>query len=342
MNRTVIAIRRLLVVALSFWTSLACSSLDGSEEEVGRDLGMLVLPLETQVSHGVRYRLKDASFTISAIDGSVTKYVNTDDRKTDSIRVELSAGAYEVSIASKAETFRIDRVLRNGTTTAAVNVELASPSSQTVVLSAGVDTRLVFKFDVDGAALGFGELLLEIEVTERTDGGMGGANDGSAGAASAGAGGMAGEGPEGGAGAGGSGEEPVGGSAGSGPTACNDCLNADPQLPPNYNGACTDIAECAAVRECVVTSNCYQVGKSPSECYCGVGADINDCQTPAFVPTGACVAEIVAAMARDGEELTNANMVGVLASDATTSGKAFQILIAVSQAGICVPECTLK
>jgi hypothetical protein len=204
-------------------------------------------------------------------------------------------------------------------TESADNVELLSAPKRTVDLEEGADTRVVFRFLVDGVTLGFGDLVIEIAVQERGAGG-----------ASAGVGGS------------GSGE---GGGAGGGTfdDACNQCLD-DTLLqmsgePVNQN--CSAVAECAAVRECVVASNCYQTDKSPSICYCGVDVNINDCQDPNFVPQGVCADVIKDAFVFDQKPTDNATVVGQMAAASTTSGHAFGVLIPATQIGICIDECTL-
>jgi cysteine-rich repeat protein len=135
-----------------------------------------------------------------------------------------------------------------------------------------------------------------------------------------------------------------GGNAGQGGSSdlnpdCVGCL--DINIPDNLNQACSGDAECAAVRDCVVDSNCFQTGKSPSECYCGPAASIGDCSAAAFVPTGLCVSEIRAALTKDGQALDNASVVAAMAAATTTSGKAFGILIPATDFGICIAECSL-
>ena len=124
---------------------------------------------------------------------------------------------------------------------------------------------------------------------------------------------------------------------------CNDCLSADPNVAP-FNDACNDptvwaLGSCSEIRDCVASSNCYQLGKAPSDCYCGDGVDINVCSQASFDPTGSCEDEIRAAFPAG---TSNADIAGGMAAPGlNASGDAFNILINSAAFGICVDECTL-
>lgn len=341
---------RLIILALACLAALpGCSGLDSRDE--GKDFGTLVLPLETGVTEGIKFRLRDASFTVTSVPPGFTRVLRADARKTQEIRVELLPGTYQVEISSDQETFQVDRVAEDLSVTAAKNVALLSPPLQVVELRNAEDTRVTFQFEVDGIELGFGELILDVDVTERpasggaggeigaggsggaSEGGAGGANEGGAGGAAVGGAGGANEGGAGGLSQGGSSEGGAAGAVGQ----CNNCL--DTQIPDQLNQQCTSVTECAAVRDCAITSHCYAT--TASDCYCGVGVAVGTCVAPAFVPGGACAAEIVAAMKLDGQALDNANVVGVLTSSNTTSGEAFGILQPAQSLEICLAECGL-
>ncbi|MEN9581886.1 MAG: hypothetical protein RJA70_4895 [Pseudomonadota bacterium] len=123
---------------------------------------------------------------------------------------------------------------------------------------------------------------------------------------------------------------------------CPSCL--DTNIPGGLNQACSANANCAAVRDCVVDSDCFKAGKSPSECYCGPTATIGQCSAPAFDPIasgGLCVPQIRAALTSVGQALDNANVLGVMAAAGNPSGDAFGILVPAADFGICIAECTL-
>ena len=305
-----------LITTLMFLCWGGCSKNTPREDSSKAEkTGTLVLPLETISSSGTRYRLKRATFTI--VGEGIERVVNADERSTNEIRVELNPGQYTVTIAPLGEGYEIDRILEDLSTEPAENVQLLSNPVQTVQLEEGVDTPLVFRFEVDGVALGFGDLVLEVEVEERMPG-NGGASNGSGGAG---------------------GGDPVDAGGATGATeACNECL--DEFVPDNLNPACSSNALCKAVRDCVVETNCYQTDKSPSECYCGIGADINDCQLTSFVPTGPCKDEILAAFPAGSDNATVTG--GMAAPGLNPSGDAFNILINSSILGICVSECSLS
>jgi len=100
------------------------------------------------------------------------------------------------------------------------------------------------------------------------------------------------------------------------------------------------LGDCAAIRDCVVSSNCFQLPDSlPHGCYCGEGVDINLCWVGSFVPTGGCADEIAAAFPLGS---SNQDILTDMAKpNANASGAALNILINSAQLGICVAECTL-
>ena len=120
---------------------------------------------------------------------------------------------------------------------------------------------------------------------------------------------------------------------------CVGCL--DVMVPDNLNQNCTAAAGCAAVRKCVVDSNCFQIGGSdPSECFCGIGADLNACVLPEYVPAGPCANEIRAAFPAGTD---NATITAEMAAPgANASGDAFNILINSAIIGLCIEECSLQ
>jgi hypothetical protein len=301
-------------MALVFLALLpSCGGLDPRNEAKG--LGTLVLPLETSVAEGIKFRLRDATFRVTSVPPGLTRLLQTDDRKTQEIRVELLPGTYRIEITPNRGSYQVDRVAEDQSVEPAENVELLSPAIQVVELRNAEDTRVTFQFEVDGIALGFGDLVFVVDVTERpADGGSGGA---------VGSGGTAGSSDQGG--------------TASSFGLCSDCLDA--QVPDNLNQQCSSVAQCAAVRECAVDSQCYFA--SAHECYCGAGVTVGECVAPAFVPSGACAAQIVAALTLDGEALANANVVGVTTASFTTSGKAFGILLPAQEFQLCVAECGL-
>lgn len=295
-------------------------SIDVGAEQAA-ETGSISVALETVSASGTRYRISNATFRITSVDDpSLVRFINVDDRSTTEILVELPAGTYTVEITpTEGDEFVIEEILDDLTTVPAENVELVTDTVQTIEVVDGQDTNVNFGFEVGEIALGFGELVVEIEVNER------GFDAGAA--ISTDAGDVSGESPDSG--------------VTTDPTeACNECLDAE--VPGGLNAACSSDVECAAVRDCVIVSDCFQLGKSPSVCYCGEDQDINECQDPTFVPQGTCASEITDAFAADGQATDNATIVGQLAADGTTSGQAFNILIGSSQFGFCLSECSLE
>jgi hypothetical protein len=126
---------------------------------------------------------------------------------------------------------------------------------------------------------------------------------------------------------------PVGGDE------CLDCINAETELGlGDFNqSSCEPSAGCVSVRDCVLDSGCF--GGIPAECYCGVGADLNLCETDVnFVPGGPCAAEIIATAGSDSP--TGADILNRFYNPEYELGLAM-LLISSTQQSMCVDECSL-
>jgi hypothetical protein len=159
-----------LLVALGVFTLMVSCSSNGSGGSAPReptaDQATLLLPLQVGSQSGVAYRLRDAQFAIENETTHEVQVVETDESPRTELRLGLDAGDYAVEISSEYAEFRIDRVFSDGTREAASRVELLSPVVQHVTLTAGSETRVRYRFAVDGVDLG-SDLILGIEVNER-------------------------------------------------------------------------------------------------------------------------------------------------------------------------------
>lgn len=76
---------------------------------------------------------------------------------------------------------------------------------------------------------------------------------------------------------------------------CELCINASPDLGPVNEEYCNADAACVAVKQCVLAADCYS--PIPARCYCG--DNLEECETPTFVPDGPCVEVIRAGLGTD-------------------------------------------
>lgn len=121
---------------------------------------------------------------------------------------------------------------------------------------------------------------------------------------------------------------------------CESCL--DGVYTNGRNAECTANANCKAVRECAVNTDCYVKGADVARCYCGPGVTRTQCIAPSFSPSGACRTEIVSAMAAQGLATTNVAVVSQLSSSSNSAGRAMSLLTGAATFNRCLDECTLR
>lgn len=81
-------------------------------------------------------------------------------------------------------------------------------------------------------------------------------------------------------------------------SACNTCIAAIPDIGAFNNTACQPDGQCKAALSCILANPTCWSALAPAACYCGnTQADIDGCESPAFVPKGACAAQLKAGAA---------------------------------------------
>lgn len=159
----------------------------------------------------------------------------------------------------------------------------------------------------------------------REQGGSGGAPG--TGGSPGGTGGATATGGSGGSGAGGGG---TGGGGGAGVDAtCRMCIGTIDEVGPYTADVCEPDATCANALTCLLRSGCWVSGV-PAQCYCGpTPADLDNCETPSFVPRGPCASELLAGA-------------GAGASNADVLNRYFDIEFPTGRATIIVDSAFLE
>jgi hypothetical protein len=93
---------------------------------------------------------------------------------------------------------------------------------------------------------------------------------------------------------------------------------------------------CQALLQCLHASSCDGAPDYvENDCYCGANVDLNTCLDPAFTPTGACQAQILAALETDSFSSAS---VGNFNDRCLANGAAFEIYT-ICDADCCPEEC---
>jgi len=138
-------------------------------------------------------------------------------------------------------------------------------------------------------------------------------------------------------------EDPICGDdcqfVGGGP--CDECIQTNPYTAAYSEAYCDSDPLCYAVKRCIlqpIDRNGHQepCAAVAAECYCGIGANLDECEQPTFEPTGPCVEEIRAAVLPewDDNQLVLENLFSIYAP----SGWAMLIVETARESG-CAEAC---
>jgi hypothetical protein len=164
------------LVASSSLIAAACSSTaDEPREE--QQFGTLGLPLSTQGSSGVTYRLRDATFRVRSYDAyyegeggsgwvpTVATVSSEDDPDAATIALSVPAGDQQVTLQPG---WRLERVTETGAET--IEATLLSGSTRWLWVSPHSTSFAEFRFGVGGREIWFnGQLNIGIDVAEDPD-----------------------------------------------------------------------------------------------------------------------------------------------------------------------------
>jgi hypothetical protein len=165
------------LLASSALIASACSSAS-DEPPKEQEFGTLGLPLSTEGSSGVTYRLRDATFRVRSYDayyegdggsGSWTPTVTTvsseDDPDAATIALSVPAGDQQVTLQPG---WRLERVTETGTET--IEATLLSGSTRWLWVRPHATSFAEFRFGVGGREIWFnGQLNIGIDVAEDPD-----------------------------------------------------------------------------------------------------------------------------------------------------------------------------
>jgi len=171
-----VALLSLGVVGLSS----GCSSEQGGSNSASERAGTIALSLAAHGPAGTEYRLRDASFEISAYDGYSTEggaegrepltVSSEDDPNATSISVSVEEGYYGVRLKPG---WRLEK--SDGGNVTDVQATLLSSETQGVYVYRRSSTTVAYEFGLGERSIWFnGKLNIMIGVREQPDGGVGG------------------------------------------------------------------------------------------------------------------------------------------------------------------------
>lgn len=125
--------------------------------------GDLSVGLTASSPQGNLYRLRDATFQISSIEGPVAAISSETDPDAETIDVSVAPGFYEIRLLPG---WRLERADPGGDVPVAAR--LISPSVVFVEVESGATVPVIFRFETDGTVIstGGGEINIGIDVEE--------------------------------------------------------------------------------------------------------------------------------------------------------------------------------
>jgi hypothetical protein len=308
--------------------ALGCGN--GKDAAIPPGQGVLVIPVEASGTGGLKYRLVEASFTVTSTNGQTKKTLETNAQGQE-LTLDLNPGRYRIELEEE-DNYRFLRL--EGGSKVPAEGELLSDPAQMVEVEAERESEAAFRFRVDDASFTLGgDVQSEPEPDAATPPLTDAATGGAAGHGGVDGGTTANGGLDGGS------PPPDGGQdAGDGKfslQACNTCLDRDLF---GFNEDCSEDTGCVRVRDCVLESGCSPADGSASDCYCGAEVDVNDCFEASFEPMGACREEIASAFPADADNATI--LQEMAAAGQNFSGDAFNVVLGAQQLNVCSLECT--